>query len=114
MKHALELKEPLLSLTHLLMAKAFAALQRFLAKLRRLNEAGFLLQIPAYGFLSERLGIAPFVRGSLRKLLLLFWREADFHGPRVWASSSGRQRRCNFLPHPSTTTRSSRAARARS
>ena len=61
------------------MREVFATVQGFFAKLDGLYEAGFFLQIPAYGFLRKSVRIATLASGELREPVFLFWREVYFH-----------------------------------
>jgi hypothetical protein len=73
------MEQPVESLSRLLVGEVFAAIQGFLAKLNRFNEAGFFREIPADSLLRERIRVTASMGGKFRKLVLLFRREVYFH-----------------------------------
>jgi hypothetical protein len=73
------MEQPVESLSRLLVREVFAAIQGFLAKLNRFNEAGFFREIPADSLLRERIRVTASMGGKFRKLVLLFRREVYFH-----------------------------------
>ncbi len=73
------MKQPVESLSRLLVREIFAALQGCLAKLNGFNKAGFFSEIPADSLLRKRVCVTASMGGKFRKLVLLFRREVYFH-----------------------------------